>query len=129
MCSSDLPFIGATTNATVIHRQQIFVCNFGWLALLFTASGAIFITGLAGLLLKRQTLAPELFGFVASMTYENPYVRLPEGGNVLDAMERARLLKDMKVRIADVRVDDDVGHVAFTAEGKCRKLERGRLYI
>jgi len=124
-----VPFIGATTNATVIHRQQIFVCNFGWLALLFTASGAIFITGFAGLLLKKRTLAPELFGFVTSMTYENPYVRLPEGGNVLDAMERARLLRDMKVRIADVRVDDDVGHVAFTAEGKCRKLERGRLYI
>lgn len=124
-----VPFIGATTNGTIVHHQEIFICNFGWLSLLLAASGVIFFTGLAGLLLKRKTLAPELFGFVTSMTYENPYINIPEGGGVLDAMERARLLKDLKVRIGDVRGSEEVGHVALSTGANIRRLERGRLYI
>ncbi|OCL13730.1 hypothetical protein AOQ84DRAFT_385199 [Glonium stellatum] len=125
-----VPFIGATTNGTIIRHQEIFICNFGWLSLLLAASGVVFLTGLAGLLLKRKTLAPELFSFVASMTYENPHMNIPEGGGVLDAIERARLLKDLKVRVGDVRGgDEEVGHVAMGTGANIRKLERGRLYI
>lgn len=62
------------------------------------------------------------------MTYENPYVKIPEGGSTLDAMERARLLKDMKVYVSDVRGDKTVGHIALAAGVTLRHLERGRLY-
>jgi hypothetical protein len=86
------------------------------------------VTGSVALVLKRKTLGPELFGFVTSMTYENPWVKVPDGGTMLDAMERARLLKDVEVCVADVRGNDNVGHIAFAAGVPLRKLERGRLY-
>lgn len=70
----------------------------------------------------------QLFGFVASMTYENPYVRIPKGGSTLDAMERAKLLKDVEVCVGDVHGDRDIGHIAFSAGMPVRKLWRGRLY-
>ncbi|CAO2657462.1 Nn.00g035880.m01.CDS01 [Neocucurbitaria sp. VM-36] len=121
-------FIGATTNATVSKTHEIFVCNFAWLSLLIAAASTVFLTGAASLMLKRKTLAPEMFGFVASMTYENRFVDIPEGGSTCDAMERARLLKDVEVHIGDVRGSEEVGHIAFATGVPLRKLERGRLY-
>jgi hypothetical protein len=122
------PFLGATTTAQTTTRKDIFVCNFAWLALLLTSSTVILVTGGTALLLKRKTLGPEMFGFVTSMTYENPWVKVPKGGTMLDAMERARLLKDVEVCVADVCGKDEVGHIAFAAGVPLRKLERGRLY-
>lgn len=80
------------------------------------------------MILKHKTLSPELFGFVTSMTYENPWVKVPDGGTTLDAMERARLLKDVEVRVGDVCGNNQVGHTAFAAGVPLRALERGRLY-
>jgi hypothetical protein len=122
------PFIGATTMATTSHKKEIFVCNFAWLSLLLVSSIAILLTGGIALILKRRTLGPEMFGFVSSMTYENPYVKIPTGGSMLDAMERARLLKDIPVRVGDVCGDEQIGHIALAAGVPVRKLERGRLY-
>ncbi|KAF1842363.1 uncharacterized protein K460DRAFT_292905 [Cucurbitaria berberidis CBS 394.84] len=125
---SDSPFIGATTTATVTSTVEIFACNTAWLSLLMVASVVIFITGAVALALKHRTLGPEVFGFVSSMTYENPWVRIPRGGTMLDAMERARLLKDVEVHVGDVRGEEDIGHIAFSAGVPLRKLERDRLY-
>jgi hypothetical protein len=122
------PFIGSTTTANVTTTEGIFVCSFAWFSLLMIASVVTLATGTVALLLKRRTLGPELFGFVTSMTYENPWVKVPKGGTMLDAMERARLLKDVRVHVGDVCGDEEVGHVAFAAGVPLRKLERGRLY-
>ncbi|CBX94473.1 hypothetical protein LEMA_P119640.1 [Plenodomus lingam JN3] len=125
---SNSPFLGATTTASTTVTREIFVCNFAWLALLLTSSFAIFVTGSVAILLKRKTLGPEMFGFVASLTYENPWAKIPKGGTMLDAMERARLLKDVEFHVGDVRGEDSIGHIAFAAGVPLRKLERGRLY-
>ena len=122
------PFIGATTTARVTTTREIFVCNFAWLALLLTSSTVILLTGGVAIVLKRKTLGPEMFGFVSSMTYENPWIKIPQGGTMLDAMERTRLLKDVEVHIADVCGEEDVGHIAFAAGVPLRHLERGRPY-
>lgn len=126
--SSDYPFIGATTTAKVTKEEEVFLCNTPWLVLLLVASTVIFVTGMVALILKRRTLSPEMFGFVTSMTYENQWLKVPHGGTTLDAMERARLLKDVEVHVADVCGQEDVGHIAFAAGVPLRQLERGRLY-
>jgi hypothetical protein len=125
---SEIYFVGATTNATISTTQPVFRCNFAWLSLLLAAAITVLIIGIASLILKRKTLGPEMFGYVASMTYENQFVKIPEGGSMLDAMERARLLKDVEVSVGDVRGDQDVGHIALAAGVPVRKLEKGRLY-
>lgn len=122
------PFMGATTTADLTRTAQIFVCNFAWFTLLVVASTIILLTGTVAVVLKRKTLGPEMFGFVSSLTYENPWVKIPSGGTMLDGMERARLLKDLVVCIGDVRGKEDVGHIAVAAGVPLRKLERGRLY-
>jgi hypothetical protein len=125
---SESPFIGATSTAYTTTAEEIYLCNVPWLVLLMTSSLIIFGIGAMGLALKHKTLAPELFGFVTSMTYENPWVNIPRGGTMLDATERAKLLKDVEVYIGDVRGNEDVGHIALAAGVPLRKLERGRMY-
>jgi hypothetical protein len=126
--TSESPFIGATTNARTASTEEIFVRSTAWLSLLMVSSAAIFAVGATALVLKRRTLGPEMFGCVASMTYENPWIKVPRGGTMLDAMERARLLRGVQVHVADVRGDEQVGHIALAAGVPLRKLERGRLY-
>lgn len=79
------PFVGASTTGDLTSAEEVFVCNFAWVALLFTASTVLLATGVTALIMKRLTLGPELFGFVASMTYESPFVKIPDGGSTLDA--------------------------------------------
>lgn len=126
-----VPMVSRAVVADRARMYQIYVCNYGWLAALVVASSVLLLVGGAGLILGHRTFAPDMMGYVASMTYENPYVGLPKGGSVLDAMERARILRDVRVRIGDVRGGDGVGHVAFVGEGTklVRGLEKGREYI
>ncbi|KAL1656653.1 hypothetical protein SLS61_000449 [Didymella pomorum] len=125
---AEIYFIGATTNSTISRTYPVFVCKFAWLSLLLAAALAVLVVGAASLVLKWRTLGPEMFGFVASMTYENQFARVPGGGSALDGMERARLLRDQHFRVGDVKGDEDVGHIAFATGVPLRKLERGRLY-
>ena len=49
------------------------------------------------------------------MTRENPRIPLPEVGSGLDGPERAKMLREMRDQLADVRPLDEVGYVAFRA--------------
>jgi hypothetical protein len=126
--NSEIYFVGAMSNGTISTTHTVFACNFAWLSLLLVASVTVLLIGIGSLILKRKTLGPEMFGYVSSMTYENEFIKIPQGGSMLDAMERARLLKDVEVTVGDVRGDADVGHIALAAGVPLRKLEKGRLY-
>jgi hypothetical protein len=125
----------------------VFAYSRAWLALLFASAGVLLATGVAGAALGWRTRVPDVLGYVASMTYNSRYFALPGedggrgsggggseagvgdgGGGVLDAMDRARLLRKVVVSVADVRGGYVVGRVAFTSGADVRRLERGRLY-
>lgn len=86
--------------------------------------------------MKYRCRTPDTFGFIASMTYDNPHVALPAGGSALGGMERAQLLEDMRVRIGDVHWDQAVDHVALAGflskeaeEREFGGLKEDRLYL
>jgi hypothetical protein len=118
-----------STEAAVTHTVQVFAYSRLWLALLFGSASVLLTLGLAGTVVGWRTYVPDMLGYVASMTYNNDYVPLPERGGVLDAMHRARLLRNVRVKVGDVRGDGDVGLVAFTTQRNVRPLEKGRPYI
>ncbi|KAL9097207.1 MAG: hypothetical protein Q9165_000634 [Trypethelium subeluteriae] len=106
-------FNGVPASATVFTYYEIYVCNYVWLAVLIACSVVLLLTGIVGSVLKALCRSPEMMGYVASMTYDNPFMKLPPGGSALGAMERARLLRRVRVRVGDVEKNNDVGHVAF----------------
>jgi hypothetical protein len=116
--SAGLAFPPAATTATATTRTRVYVCQFVWLGALLLASAALFVTGAASLALQlRSTLAPDMLRYVSSMTYTNRFFRTPPGGTTLDGMARARLLRDVHVRIGVITSGDgaEVGAAAFVA--------------
>lgn len=132
-----MPYVGAAaSSAAAVERTQRYACHYGWFAVLLLASGVLGAAGAAALLaLRPRTLVPDVLKYVASATYANPHFAgvVPPGASTLDAVQRARLLYNVRVRVADVRGDDAaVGEVAFVAGdggAKAQPLQRRRLYL
>ncbi|OAP65480.1 hypothetical protein AYL99_01452 [Fonsecaea erecta] len=87
-----------------------------WIAVDFISQTVLFGAAIAAFWLRKNTIAPDIFGYVSSLTRDNPHINLPDGGTTLGGLERARLLRNVKVRIADVSRDGQVGHVGLVAE-------------
>jgi hypothetical protein len=123
-------FCSRSATARLTHRVPVFAYDRAWLALLLASATVLLATGLAGSVLSWRTRVPDMLGYVASMTYNNRYLRLPNSrGGVLDAMQRARMLRDLRVSVGDVGgAAAGVGHVAFTSWEDVRALEKGRKY-
>jgi hypothetical protein len=133
----------STTRATQTHRARIYSWHALWLVLLFACSAALLLLGVAGSVVGLRTCAPDMLGYAASMTYNNPYLAIPVPGGagsggggggrkgaagMLSAADRVRALADLRVRLADVQGDNSVGHIAFTSSTDVRPLEKGRCY-
>jgi hypothetical protein len=130
--SSQTPFLTVPTTAQLSLPKTVFKADRVWIGLLLATTLLLQICAAAGLVIKYLCTVPDILGCVSTMTRENPFISLPEGGNTLDGLERARLLSDMRLQIADVKRDSDVGHLALkTVDGTLGlgRAEKGRHYL
>lgn len=120
-----------TVNATTVVWQEIYVCNFGWLVALFTASLVMLCAAIIGLFLSLDIQGPELLGYCSTLFRDTPYSRHSlKSGSLLDGFARARKLGDLRVRLRDVEADKEVGYLAIAEGGekRSRRLLRDRYY-
>ncbi len=66
---------------TVTHTVEVFRANRQWLARLFFSSAVLLATGLMGTFVGSRSLAPDILGYAASMTYNNSYMTMPNHEN------------------------------------------------
>jgi hypothetical protein len=96
----------------VVLFSLAFVRRFGWAATLLLATAALLAAAVAA-------LAPDVLRCVAGMTYAHPRFGGLPSGSTLDGVKRAKLLRNVRVRIdgirGDIRSDRNVGRVAFVA--------------
>jgi hypothetical protein len=125
-------FASESVIGLAIALEEVYVCNWGWFILVISASIVTFFCGILNAVIRYQSLAPDVLGYVSSLTRDNPHCKVPGGGSLLDGIDRARLLKDVKVRLEDVRPHNEIGHVAFAASDgdkfSAGRLRWGRLY-
>lgn len=107
------PFLPISIKSTIAITTEVYKCNYIWFSLLLVSSCILLMLGSVGTALSHLCHAPDMMGYVSSFTYNNPYMSVPSGGDSLGAMEKARLLRDVKVKIGDAEVDSEVGHVVF----------------
>jgi hypothetical protein len=120
-------FCARTADATVAHTVQVYTYSGVWLTLLFVSAGAVLLTGMAGAVMAHLTRAPDMLGYAASMTYNNPYLVLPDddicgsdgdgGGN--GSNKNKNNIED-DVHFSDACACDEV--VRPTTRGKCASL-------
>ena len=122
------------TTATVSRQVALYKASLPWVLTLLLCSGVLFILGLVNVIVSLKTSVPDIFGAVSSLTRNNPYVDLPEGGSTLDGTDRARLIKDLRVQLGDVQESEGVGLIALKSIAKeeterSTKLEKDRVYL
>ncbi|OJJ57918.1 hypothetical protein ASPSYDRAFT_90113 [Aspergillus sydowii CBS 593.65] len=90
------------TNAATFKDVQVYGVSSAWFTVFIISTVILQVSAVASLLLKFITVAPNILGYVSSLTRENPYTPLPAGGSGLGGMERSHLLQDLHVQIAGV---------------------------
>ena len=122
----EYPMLDATANistsVTLYAHDPVFV------SLTLITSTVLLICGFLGLYFRYSAIAPDIIGYVSTMTRDNPHFSLPTGHGMLDGIERARLLRDVRVQIAEVvdMKDGDIGHVALRNVDR-EDVDEGRL--
>jgi hypothetical protein len=125
-------FCAYTTVKGAIYDPQ-FLLSIPWAIIDFLSCLVLFLAAVFSFWLRRKTLAPDIFGFVSSLTRENPHFALETGdGSTLSGLERARLLGKVKVKIGDVAGDrEEVGRIGLShvADGyEAKRLQKERKY-
>ncbi|KAI0486371.1 hypothetical protein F4859DRAFT_528139 [Xylaria cf. heliscus] len=120
-----------TVPATVTAEQRVIRCDRGWLAALLLSSFTVLAAALASVVIRRRVLVPDVLGSLTLVTLDNRCEDVAIGGSTLDGIERARLLKHVPVRMADVNPGGVHGRLALSGLGNdslIRNVERSRLY-
>ncbi|KAE8371190.1 hypothetical protein BDV26DRAFT_299019 [Aspergillus bertholletiae] len=121
------------TTATTAKPVTVYSVSRGWAAVFFISTILLEICAIASIVLKSVTTAPDILGYVSSMTRDNPYIQLPAGGSFLSGPDRARSLQHLPVQIVDVRIGEETGYIALastqSASHQYNKLNRRREYL
>jgi hypothetical protein len=101
-----------------------YVLSIPWITVDIFTCTLLFVAAMASYWLRRQTIAPDIFGYVSSMTRDNPHMNLPTGGSTMSGSERARALKNVRVKVAHVHQADGVGHIGLAAADSLAEMGR-----
>lgn len=89
-------------NMTGAQYDPGYFLSIPWLAVDFVACLIVLTALIDAISCRQSTIAPDILCYVSSLTRENLHINLPPGGSMLSGFERTRLLKDLRVQIADV---------------------------
>jgi hypothetical protein len=120
-------------NGTGNIRTEVIVAHKGWVATLCIASIVLFLVSLIPPVFRLLCHGPPLeINLSDLLTRHNPYIPLSATGTSVEAAERTRLLRNIRVRYGDVEPRAEIGVLAVGMPvpglrdiGKVRK---GRLY-
>jgi hypothetical protein len=114
-------------------QSQIYFCSFPWLGVFLLSNTVMLLAAITGVVFSRKTIVPDYLGYVSSLAKESPYIRMPDVGVNMDGMDKARLVKDVKVRLGDVADLDEaagaIGRLAFARMEETKLVQKGKLYV
>ncbi|KAF3024386.1 hypothetical protein E8E14_014390 [Neopestalotiopsis sp. 37M] len=121
-----LDFNTSQVTITKLEGQQ-YTCNIKFASLLIVISSILFLICIISITIETNTLAPDILGYVSSLTRDNPFVPCGEA-SYLDGLDRAKVLNDMMVGIGDVKPGSETGHIAVASTAEMTRLQRDRAY-
>jgi hypothetical protein len=119
-----------TVPAVLTNTMHIYKCDFVWTAAFMLATLAMLVAAVVGVVISRVTVVPDYLGYVSSLAKESPYVKMPVGGVNLDGMERARFMKNLRVRLGDLDEGrGSVGRLAFAGLEDTEIVRKDSFYV
>ena len=131
--TSDIAFSGLNQSSAIgMNNQHIYTIQISWIIIFFICTLLLFLATVFNAILGRLIMAPDIIGYVSTLTRDNSSISLPPGGSTLSGTERARLLKDKHIRLGDVCKDDgDIGYLRVRLgddTASLRKLTMDKVY-
>lgn len=103
--------------------------NPGWMVVFVISTVAMLLGALLTSFALYRTNIPDIIGYVSTMTRDSKQSCFPPGGSAIDGSERARLLRNLHVRLGDVKADnEESGYLAFTALDLAQRAKKTRYY-
>ncbi|KAL9632816.1 MAG: hypothetical protein Q9164_005082 [Protoblastenia rupestris] len=121
------PISRADTGITTHKEVPVYITNRLFTIIFLLTSLVVQACAITGLVLKYTATAPDILGYISTMTRDNRYTKVSNGGNTLDGIDRARHLAQMRVQLADVSSDQPYGHMVFKSVKSKEECEKGRL--
>ena len=126
----------AKVEAEVRTSSRVYKVHDVWVILLTYISFGLVVCSVASIIMQAIILSPDILGHVSSLTRDSAYFESLELDSTLDGPNRAHLLQDLRVSIADVRPHHDIGKIALISSSRnsdsanvvYSRLKRGRLY-
>ncbi|KAB8229002.1 uncharacterized protein BDW43DRAFT_322431 [Aspergillus alliaceus] len=122
------PFVRFANGTLVTWEPYRYVVSPGWMTVFVVSSVVMLVAAMYTAVIMHITNIPDILGYVSTLTRDNEHSSFPHGGSMLDGLERSHLLKDMPVRLGDVRAGEPNGYLALTGSGLAQRAERDRLY-
>jgi hypothetical protein len=123
------------TEGTKSVRVEVIKTQKGWVAALATASIVLMLASLVPPYVRGYfTKGPDLMMNISSLaTRNNPLIPLPANGTFMNASERSKLLKDVKVQFGDMNSTAKAGSLAIgvvntRGPSEVVRVQRSRLY-
>ena len=123
-----------TTTCYMTNFEDIYVCSWGWLVVLFLSSFLMLIGAFCTIWWRTQTTIPDILGFVSSLTRDTKYLDIP-GGGATDGMERTKLLRAKEIKFGVLDQDGEgenegqLERLALTTPERATRPVTGRFYL
>ncbi|KAI9170571.1 hypothetical protein HJFPF1_00039 [Paramyrothecium foliicola] len=111
----DVPFNTSSTSGVATVPNAIITCHNGWFIMAVFASTTLLMICLVGPLLRFRTANPELALNFSSLLRDNAYVSGSGSQTYLEAPDRARFMRNVKIQYGDVKPEEAVGHLALAS--------------
>ncbi|KAF5983309.1 hypothetical protein FBULB1_3812 [Fusarium bulbicola] len=102
--------------STLALTTKVYGTRQVWMATAIPSLTTMFSAAILTVGLRLVIRAPDFLTHVAALTQDSAYMDLAPGGSMLAGDERARLLKDLPLKIMDIEPDNDVGYIALSDE-------------
>jgi hypothetical protein len=121
----------AYQNLTVTYTdtQDVYDVSWPWLAVYCVSIAVMLVAALVSIICSFATTIPDVLSFCSTLTRDSPYFPQAHGGTTLDGTNRARILRDVKVKLGEVVAEDEDkrgldanGFVNAIPEDKVRQL-------
>ncbi|KAK5463108.1 hypothetical protein LTS15_002821 [Exophiala xenobiotica] len=108
--ASTMQFYGLNyrnTTATYFEGREVYLISWGWLAIYCASISVMLIAALFSIWCAFNTTIPDVLSYCSSLTRDSKYFDFAKGGSTLDGVVRAKMLRNIEVKLGEVVDQDD----------------------
>ncbi|KAK5056632.1 hypothetical protein LTR84_012164 [Exophiala bonariae] len=93
--------------AFYVEGHPVYICSWAWLTVYCVGIAVMFTAALVSIYCAFNTTIPDILSYCSTFTRDSRFFDTAKGGSTLDGLVRAKILKDVEVRLGEVADESD----------------------